>query len=62
MSPRRLPLTDPLAQVMGARNALTFDLDLLGPVTIEGAGAGRVETGARRPPGRACHPPGFEID
>ena len=46
VSPRRLPLTDPLAQVMGARNALTFDLDLLGPVTIEGPGAGRVETGA----------------
>ncbi|MGD0781629.1 MAG: homoserine dehydrogenase, partial [Candidatus Aminicenantales bacterium] len=37
--------TDPLAGVMGARNALTFDLDLLGPVTIEGPGAGRIETG-----------------
>ena len=42
---RRLPLADPLAGVMGARNALTFDLDLLGPVTIEGPGAGRIETG-----------------
>jgi homoserine dehydrogenase len=44
-APRRIPLTDPLAGVMGARNALTFDLDLLGPVTIEGPGAGRIETG-----------------
>ena len=42
---RRLPLSDPLAGVMGARNALTFDLDLLGPVMIEGPGAGRIETG-----------------
>jgi homoserine dehydrogenase len=45
VAPRRLPLADPLAGVMGARNALTFDLDLLGPVTIEGPGAGRIETG-----------------
>jgi len=45
VSPRRIPLSDPLAGVMGARNALTFDLDLLGPVTIQGPGAGRVETG-----------------
>jgi homoserine dehydrogenase len=45
VGPRQLPSTDPLAGVMGARNALTFDLDLLGPVTIEGPGAGRVETG-----------------
>ncbi len=42
---RRLSLSDPLAGVMGARNALTFDLDLLGPVTIVGPGAGRIETG-----------------
>jgi homoserine dehydrogenase len=45
VGPRTLPLTDPLAGVMGARNALTFDLDLLGPVTIQGPGAGRLETG-----------------
>jgi homoserine dehydrogenase len=45
VAPRKLPLTDPLAGVMGARNALTFELDLLGPVTIEGPGAGRLETG-----------------
>jgi homoserine dehydrogenase len=45
VSPQKLPLTDPLAGVMGAQNALTFDADLLGKVTIQGAGAGRVETG-----------------
>jgi homoserine dehydrogenase len=45
VGPRRLSLSDPLAGIMGVRNALTFDLDLLGPVTIEGPGAGRVETG-----------------
>ncbi len=45
VSPRQLPLTDPLAGVMGAHNALTFDLDLMGKVTIQGAGAGKVETG-----------------
>jgi homoserine dehydrogenase len=31
---------------MGAQNALTFDLDLLGKVTIQGPGAGRLQTGA----------------
>jgi homoserine dehydrogenase len=30
---------------MGAQNALTFDLDLMGKVTIQGAGAGKTETG-----------------
>ena len=45
VSPRKLPLSDPLTGVMGAKNALTFDLDLLGPVTIQGAGAGKTETG-----------------
>jgi homoserine dehydrogenase len=42
--PRRLPLDDPLAGVMGATNAITFHTDLLGPVTVVGAGAGRKET------------------
>ncbi|MHB8627998.1 MAG: homoserine dehydrogenase [Aggregatilineales bacterium] len=42
--PERLPLTDPLASVNGVTNALTFETDLLGPITIVGAGAGR-ETG-----------------
>lgn len=45
VKPRRVPLTDPLANVMGAINALTFETDHLGPVTIVGPGAGRVETG-----------------
>lgn len=45
VSPQRLPLTDPLAGVMGAQNALTFDTDLMGKVTIQGAGAGKIETG-----------------
>jgi homoserine dehydrogenase len=45
VAPVKLPLSDPLAGVMGAHNALTFDTDLMGKVTIQGAGAGRIETG-----------------
>ncbi len=45
VSPEKIPLTHPLASVMGATNALTFKTDLLGEVTIVGPGAGRVETG-----------------
>lgn len=45
VSPRQIPLTDPLAGVMGVQNALTFDLDLMGKITIQGTGAGKVETG-----------------
>jgi len=45
VSPQKLSLSDPLAGVMGAQNALTFDLDLLGKVTIQGPGAGKTETG-----------------
>lgn len=45
VSPQKLPLTDPLAGVMGAQNALSFDTDLVGKVTIQGAGAGKTETG-----------------
>ncbi len=45
VSPQKLPLSDPLAGVTGANNALTFDLDLLGKVTIQGPGAGKIETG-----------------
>ncbi len=45
VAPEMVPLTDPLANVMGATNAITYDCDLLGPVTLVGAGAGRVETG-----------------
>ncbi|MFW5772639.1 MAG: homoserine dehydrogenase [Phototrophicaceae bacterium] len=45
VGPERLPLSDPLAGVVGATNAITYDTDLLGPVTLVGAGAGRQETG-----------------
>lgn len=45
VAPMKLPLSDPLASVMGPTNALTFDTDLLGPVTVQGCGAGRIETG-----------------
>lgn len=43
--PEMVDLTDPLASVGGATNALTFVTDLLGEVTIVGAGAGKTETG-----------------
>ena len=42
---RRLPLSDPLASVGGATNAITLETDLLGEVTLIGAGAGKRETG-----------------
>jgi len=45
VAPEALPLDDPLAAIGGATNALTFETMLLGPVTIVGAGAGRIETG-----------------
>ncbi len=43
--PVQLPLSDPLAGVSGAMNALTFTTDLSGPITIQGPGAGQMETG-----------------
>lgn len=45
VSPKEIPIAHPLANVMGAINALTFTTDHLGDVTIIGPGAGRVETG-----------------
>jgi len=45
VAPERLPLDNPLSAVMGPTNALTFETDLLGPVTVQGSGAGRLETG-----------------
>ena len=45
VSPKKLPLSDPLAGVCEAINALTYYTDELGPVTIVGPGAGRRETG-----------------
>ena len=41
----RLPLDDPLANVGGATNAITLETDLLGNITLIGAGAGKLETG-----------------
>jgi homoserine dehydrogenase len=40
-----LPQSHPLANVDGATNAITFNTDLLGDVTLIGPGAGRMETG-----------------
>ena len=45
VKPEKLDITDPLASVGGATNALTFRTDLMGNVTIIGAGAGKIETG-----------------
>jgi homoserine dehydrogenase len=45
VSPQMVDLSHPLAGVMGAVNAATFSTDLMGDVTITGAGAGKVETG-----------------
>jgi homoserine dehydrogenase len=45
VAPQRVPLTHPLSSVGGAMNAVTFDTELMGEVTLVGAGAGRVETG-----------------
>lgn len=41
----RLPFTDPLASVGGSTNAITLDTDLMGDITLIGAGAGKLETG-----------------
>ena len=43
--PTRLPISHPLAGVSGATNAITFTADLLGDVTLVGAGAGKHVTG-----------------
>lgn len=45
VSPEALPIEDPLAGVLGAANAISFDCDLSGEVTMVGPGAGRLETG-----------------
>lgn len=45
VSPQMIDLSHPLAGVMGAVNAATFSTDLMGDVTITGAGAGKAETG-----------------
>jgi len=45
VKPMKLDLSDPLASVSGAVNALTFKTDLSGDITIQGPGAGKMETG-----------------
>lgn len=45
VGPEMVSLGDPLASIMGATNAITYECDLAGPITLVGAGAGRVETG-----------------
>ncbi|WP_223635950.1 homoserine dehydrogenase [Planococcus sp. 4-30] len=45
IAPEKVDLTDPLASVGGAVNAITYETDLLGSVTLSGAGAGKTETG-----------------
>ncbi|WP_347860740.1 homoserine dehydrogenase [Salimicrobium sp. PL1-032A] len=45
VQPERIDETHPLAGVNGATNAILYECDLLGPVLLTGAGAGRKETG-----------------
>ncbi|MEA1993687.1 MAG: homoserine dehydrogenase [Euryarchaeota archaeon] len=45
VKPEFLPLTDPLANVMGVLNAISFETDLTGDVTIIGPGAGASTAG-----------------
>lgn len=45
VSPTSLPTSDPLANVMGVTNAITFKTDCLGDITVMGPGAGRRATG-----------------
>ncbi|MBT2570105.1 homoserine dehydrogenase [Planococcus sp. ISL-110] len=45
IAPEKVDISDSLASISGAINAITYETDLLGPVTLSGAGAGKVETG-----------------
>ncbi|MRG85129.1 homoserine dehydrogenase [Salinibacillus xinjiangensis] len=45
VKPEKIDVTDPLAGVQGATNAITYECDLSGPITLMGAGAGITETG-----------------
>lgn len=45
VGPEKVALSDPLASISGATNAIVYVCDLLGPVTLSGAGAGKTETG-----------------
>ncbi|MDR2974788.1 MAG: homoserine dehydrogenase [Propionibacteriaceae bacterium] len=44
VAPQLLDASHPLAAIPGATNAVMFDTEYLGPVTISGPGAGRIET------------------
>lgn len=45
VKPEKVAEDDPLAGVVGATNAITYDCDMSGPITLMGAGAGLTETG-----------------
>ena len=45
IKPEEIPLTHPLANVMGVLNAITFETDVTGDVTIIGPGAGAYTAG-----------------
>jgi len=45
VSPISVPVSDPLANIMGVTNALTLETDCLGNITVVGPGAGRRATG-----------------
>lgn len=45
VTPKEIPLSHPLASVMGVTNALTITSEHLGEFTLTGPGAGRKETG-----------------
>jgi homoserine dehydrogenase len=45
VAPEEITAENPLFNIMGTQNALTFTTDLLGDVTIVGPGAGKSETG-----------------
>lgn len=45
IAPEKIDVADPLASINGATNAISYECDLLGTVTLSGAGAGKVETG-----------------
>jgi len=45
VKPVQIDQSHPLASVGGATNAVTFSTELMGDVTLIGAGAGRIETG-----------------
>jgi homoserine dehydrogenase len=44
VEPKLLNHDHPLAGISGATNAVSFNTELLGPVTVSGPGAGRIET------------------